>query len=45
MVSTVAPMRDTIIEPAEKGLEPQAIYDRLRLGDPTFAASFWSVRT
>jgi len=45
MVSTVEPMRDQIIELAEKGLHPQAIYDRLRLGDPTFAASFWSVRT
>lgn len=44
MVSTVDPLREKIVELAEKGLKAQAIYDRLRLEDPDFAASFWAVR-
>ena len=45
MVSTLAPaVQDKIAELATKGLKPQAIYDRLRLEDASFAASFWSVR-
>jgi transposase len=44
MVSTAEPVRDRIVELAERGLKPQAIYDRLRLEDPSFTASFWAVR-
>jgi transposase len=44
MVSTAAPVRDRIIELAQRGLRPQAIYDRLRLEDSTFTTSFWAVR-
>lgn len=44
MVSTVDPLRDKIVELAEKGLKPQAIFDRLRLEDANFSASFWAVR-
>jgi transposase len=45
MVSTLEPaVRDKIAELAMKGLKPQAIYDRLRLEDASFKASFWSVR-
>lgn len=45
MVSTLEPrVRDKVVELANKGLEPQAIYDRLRLEEPSTKASFWSVR-
>lgn len=44
MVSTVDELRARIVELAEKGLKPQAIFDRLRLEDPTLAASFYAVR-
>jgi transposase len=44
MVSTAAAVRDRIVELAQRGLKPQAIYDRLRLEDPSFTASFWAVR-
>ncbi len=45
MVSPIAPeVRDKICELAKKKLKPQAIYDRLRLEDASFDASFWSVR-
>src|SRR5262245_46337778 len=44
MVSSVDSLRDTIVALAEKGLKPQAIYDRLRLDDANFSASFWAVR-
>lgn len=44
MVSSVDSLRDTIVGLAEKGLKPQAIYDRLRLDDANFSASFWAVR-
>jgi transposase len=45
MVSTLEPaVRDKVTELAKKGLQPQAIYDRLRLDDPSSQASFWSVR-
>lgn len=46
MVSMVAPaVRDRIGELANKGLKPQAIFDRLRVEDPTFDTSFWSIRS
>jgi len=44
MVFSVDALRDTIVSFAEKGLKPQAIYDRLRLDDASFEASFWAVR-
>jgi transposase len=44
MVSSVDAVRERIVELAERGLKPQAIYDRLRLDDPTFAASFYAIR-
>jgi transposase len=44
MVSTAEPMRDKIVELAEKGLKARAIFDRLRLEDRTFSASYWAVR-
>ena len=44
MVSTAEPLRDKIVELAEKGVKARAIFDRLRLEDPTFSASYWSVR-
>jgi transposase len=44
MVSTAEPMRDQIVELAEKGLKARAIFDRLRLEDPAFSASYWAVR-
>ncbi len=45
MASTVAlAVRDKIGELAKKGAKPQAIYDRLRLEDPSFDTSFWAVR-
>jgi hypothetical protein len=44
MVSSVDALRERIVGFAEKGLKPQAIYDRLRLEDTSFAASFWAVR-
>ena len=44
MVSSVEPLREKIETLAKKGLLPQAIYDRLRLEDPDFTASFWAVR-
>lgn len=44
MVSTVDDLRERIVALAEKGLKPQAIYDRLRLEDPTLTASFYAVR-
>jgi hypothetical protein len=44
MVSTVDPLRDKIVALAERGLKPQAIFDRLRLDDASFDASFWAVR-
>jgi transposase len=44
MVSTVEPLRDRIVELAEKGVKARAIFDRLRLEDPTFSASYWAVR-
>jgi hypothetical protein len=45
MVSTVDDLRERIVALAEKGLKPQAIYDRLRLEDPTLTASFYAVRS
>ena len=44
MVSSVDALREKIVGFAEKGLKPQAIYDRLRLDDASFTASFWAVR-
>jgi transposase len=44
MVSTAEPLRDKIVELAEKGVKARAIFDRLRLEDPTFSASYWAVR-
>jgi hypothetical protein len=44
MVSSVDALRERIVEFAEKGLRPQGIFDRLRLEDASFAASFWAVR-
>jgi transposase len=44
MVSSVDALRDRIVELAERGLKPQAIYDRLRLDDPTTTAGFYAVR-
>ncbi len=44
MVSSVDALRDRIVELAERGLKPQAIYDRLRLDDPTLGASYYAVR-
>jgi transposase len=44
MVSTAEPLRDKIVELAEKGVKARAISDRLRLEDPTFSASYWAVR-
>jgi transposase len=43
-VSSVDALRDRIVDLAERGLRPQAIYDRLRLEDPTVTASYYSVR-
>ena len=43
-VATAVPMRDKIVELAEKGLKARAIFDRLRLEDPTFSVSYWAVR-
>jgi transposase len=43
-VSSVDLLRDRIVELAERGLRPQAIFDRLRLEDPTVTASYYSVR-
>jgi transposase len=37
-------MRDKIVELAEKGLKARAIFDRLRLEDSAFSASYWAVR-
>ena len=45
MVSTVEPLHDKIVDLAKKGLKPQAIYDRLRVEDDNFKASFWAVRS
>ena len=44
MVSTVDDLRERIVVLAEKGLKPQAIYDRLRLEDPALTASFYAIR-
>lgn len=44
MVSSVEPLRAKIEALADKGLKPQAIYDRLKLEDTSFDASFWAVR-
>ena len=44
MVSTAEPLRDQIVELAEKGLKARAIFDRLRLEDPQLTASYWAVR-
>lgn len=44
MISTVDDLRERIVELAERGLKPQAIYDRLRLDDPTLTASYYAVR-
>lgn len=44
MVSSVEGLREQIEALAEKGLTPQTIYDRLRVEDPSFRASYWSVR-
>src|SRR5215468_9966102 len=44
MVSTAEPLRDRIVELAEKGVKARAIFDRLRLEDPTLSASYWAVR-
>jgi transposase len=44
MVSTVDALGAQIVALAEKGLKPQAIYDRLRLEDSAFSASYWAVR-
>lgn len=44
MVSSIESLRDKIVGFADKGLKPQAIYDRLRLEDKDFTASFWAVR-
>jgi hypothetical protein len=44
MVSTAEPLRDKIVELAEKGVKARAIFDRLRLEDPTLSASYWAVR-
>jgi transposase len=44
MVSSVDALREKIVGLAEKGLKPQGIYDRLRLDDASFEASFWAVR-
>ena len=44
MVSSVDAVRERIVELAERGLKPQAIYDRLRLDDPTMTASFYAIR-
>ena len=44
MVSSVESLAEKIVAFADKGLKPQAIYDRLRLDDPEFDASFWAVR-
>ena len=44
MVSTAEPLRDKIVELAQKGVKARAIFDRLRLEDPTFSASYWAVR-
>jgi transposase len=44
MVSSIESLRDKIEDFAEKGLKPQAIYDRLKLEDKDFTASFWAVR-
>jgi len=44
MISSVESLRDQIVALAEKGLKPQAIYDRLKVEDASFDASFWAVR-
>lgn len=44
MVSSVDSLREGIVALAERGLKPQAIYDRLRLEDPTLTASYYAVR-
>jgi transposase InsO family protein len=44
MVSTAEPLRDKIVELAEKGVKARAIFDRLRLEDPALSASYWAVR-
>lgn len=44
MVSTAAPVRARIVELAELGLKPKAIFERLQREDPVFKASFWAVR-
>jgi len=44
MVSSVDALRERIIELAERGLRPQAIYDRIRLDDPAAEASYYAVR-
>ncbi len=45
MVSTADAVRDQIIALAKKGLKARALYDRLRLEDPSLAASFRAVRS
>jgi transposase len=44
MVSSVDSLREKIVALAAKGMKPQAIYDRLRLEEKDFDASFWAVR-
>jgi transposase len=44
MMSSVDALRERIVELAERGLRPQAIYDRLRLEDATVTASYYAVR-
>lgn len=44
MVSSIEDLREKIETFAEKGLKPQAIFDRLKLEERDFAASFWAVR-
>jgi hypothetical protein len=44
MVSSVQDWESRIVELAERGLEPQAIYDRLRVEESGFGGSYYSVR-
>ena len=44
MVSTVQAWEARIIELAERGLEPQTIWDRLRIDDDSFPGSYYAVR-
>lgn len=44
MVSSIEDLRTKIEGYAKSGLKPQAIYDRLKLEEENFTASFWAVR-